>query len=101
LTTPAGYLLFHWRNKLDLVGFKTGTSFGRGMMIAGNLAPAAFAVKRAYLHAIAMGVEARIAFDVACASYRATHPELRDDKLRSAVAHLLAARAPGDLDLTP
>jgi len=71
------------------------------MMIAGNSTSAIFTVKRAYLHAIAMGVEARVAFDVACASYRAAHPELRDDKLRSAVARLLADRVPGDLDLTP
>jgi hypothetical protein len=42
--------------------------------------------QRAYAHALASGAKQGVAFDVACAAYRASHPALDDQTLRVAVA---------------
>jgi hypothetical protein len=44
------------------------------------------ATQRAYAHALGAGAVERVAFDVACAAYRASHPGLDDHALRVAVA---------------
>jgi hypothetical protein len=51
---------------------------------------AAFAARRAYTGAMAAGVPPYIAFDVACAAYRAKHPAMAAFELRAAVARALA-----------
>lgn len=51
---------------------------------------AAHAAQRAYARAIAVGAERRTAFDVACAAYRAAHPELGGDALKQTVATRLS-----------
>ena len=51
---------------------------------------AAVAAHRAYLKALTVGAAAYIAFDVACAAYRASWPGLDDSELRSTVAEILA-----------
>lgn len=44
------------------------------------------AAQRAYAHALGSGAVEKVAFDVACAAYRASHPGLDDHALRVAVA---------------
>lgn len=51
---------------------------------------ATHAAKRAYTQAIAVGAARHIAFDVACAAYRASHPELGGDALKQIVASRLS-----------
>lgn len=57
-----------------------------------HLNPAATA-RRAYVQALASGAKAHVAFDVACAALRVAHPDMRDDKLRDLVAHVLTRAA--------
>jgi hypothetical protein len=52
------------------------------------------AARRAYVGAIATGTRPDIAFDLACAAYRARHPALREDEVQAAVARLLADDLP-------
>jgi hypothetical protein len=55
--------------------------------------PAALAAKNAYLRALTVGAPAHIAFDVACAAYRATWPGMDDSELRDVVARALTLLA--------
>jgi hypothetical protein len=57
--------------------------------------PAALAARTAYVRALTVGAPAHIAFDVACAAYRATWPGLDDPDLRDVVARTLAMLAKG------
>jgi hypothetical protein len=52
--------------------------------------PAARAARTAYVKALTIGASAHIAFDVACAAYRASWPGLDDSELRNVVARALA-----------
>lgn len=55
--------------------------------------PAALAARAAYVRALTVGASAHVAFDVACAAYRATWPGLDDPDLRDVVARTLALLA--------
>jgi hypothetical protein len=50
---------------------------------------AAFAARTAYMRALMSGAAPGVAFEVACARYRATWPRLREDELKCTVATLL------------
>lgn len=64
-----------------------------GVVLMTQFDPAALAARTAYVRALTVGAPAHIAFDVACAAYRATWPGLDDSELRDVVARALALLA--------
>jgi hypothetical protein len=64
-----------------------------GVVLMNLYDPAALAARTAYIKALTVGASAHIAFDVACAAYRATWPGLEDCELRNVVARALALLA--------